>query len=77
MNYLYIALMIVAYIFLGFISFIWNAKRTFLCEFHSDAMKELLFMVIFGPLAFILLICTVICEKFYKFMNKLLKHINK
>ena len=77
MKYLIIILSIVLYTSLGFLTFIWNAKRTYMTEFNSNAMKELWLMIVTGPLSFMILLSFVICEKFQDIMDKLLKRINK
>ena len=65
---------IVLWIVLGFITFIWNAKRIHLSYFDQ---VEFVINIGFGPIAFIILSCRVLYEKFCKLMENLLQKINK
>ena len=65
------------YIAMGFIAFIWNAKLTYRTEFDSQAFGELLFFIVVAPLAFLLVTSIFVYDKFFNFMNNLLKKINK
>ena len=74
---MFICGIIVLYIILGFLAFIWNAKRTHLTYFDNRVMLELMFLIAIGPLAFIILSYVVLIEKFKNFMDELLKKINE
>ena len=77
MIWLFVFLGIFIWLVLGFIAFLIEAKFECYPYFNSEARKEFMNCLGFGPLAFIIMLCTVLFDWFCNtFMNDVLFNLN-
>ena len=66
--------LVILWILIGFCTYIWNAKRTYCCNF---IWSDFLSIVGLGLVSFTVYIFVIFIEDFPKFMERLLKKNNK
>jgi uncharacterized membrane protein YeiB len=77
MIFLYILLAVLIWMTPGFIAFLIEAKIENFCKFDSEARKEFRICLAIGPIGLVIILWMLIYEWHLKFMDNLLKKINK
>jgi hypothetical protein len=70
---LIIGMMVHVWLIIGFLTFIWSAKRRKIVKLSEEDQMDLLKCSFLGPLIFIWLMAFVLIEKLAWFIEKLLK----